>query len=64
MIWTPYDGLNKAYSFYMAAVVVIGDECGFRIEACCNNQLNRSKPLLYIHYFHFSIPFKQLYTSY
>ena len=30
--WTPYDWLNKGYSFYMAAVVVIGDGHGLRIE--------------------------------
>ena len=33
MIWTPYDWLNKGYSFHMAAVVVIGDRYGLRIEA-------------------------------
>ena len=27
-----YDWLNKFYSFYMAAVVVIGSGCGLRIE--------------------------------
>ena len=32
VIWTPYDWLNKFYSFYMVAVVVIGSGCGLRIE--------------------------------
>ena len=30
----------------MAAVVVIGGECGLRIEACCRTQPNKSKLLL------------------
>ena len=33
VIWTPYDWLNKFYSFYMAAVVIIGSGRGLRIEA-------------------------------
>ena len=32
MIWTAYDWLNKFYSFYMAAVVIIGSGRGLRIE--------------------------------
>ena len=47
MIWTPYDWLNKHYNFYMAAVVVIGDGCGLRIEVCRRNQRNESTPWLY-----------------
>ena len=38
MLWTPYDWLKKGYSFYMAAVVIIGSGHGLRIEACCRNQ--------------------------
>ena len=30
--WTPYDWLKKFYSCYMAAVVVINDGHGFRVE--------------------------------
>ena len=37
VMWTPYDWLNKFYSFYMAAVVVIGSGCDLRIEARCGN---------------------------
>ena len=37
MIWTPYDCLNKLYSFYMAAEVVIGSRRGLRIKARCGN---------------------------
>ena len=38
MIWTPYDWLNKLYSFYiMAVVVVIGNGRGLRIEVCYGN---------------------------
>ena len=47
----------------MAVAVVIGDGCGLRIKACHCNQPNKSKLLLYSRYFHFNIPFKQLYTS-
>ena len=32
MIWTPYDCLNKGYSFYMPAVVVIDDGRSIRIK--------------------------------
>ena len=37
VIWTPYDWLNKFYSFYMAAEVVTGSGCGLRIKAHCGN---------------------------
>ena len=38
MIWTLFDWLNMFYSFYMAAVVIIGSGRGLRIEAHCRNQ--------------------------
>ena len=63
MIWTPYDWLNKFYSFYMAAVVVIDDGRGLTVEACRINQPNKSKLLLYKLLLSLKIPFKQLYTS-
>ena len=47
MIWTPYDWLNKDYSFYKVAVVIISDRCGLRFEARFRNQPNKSKLLLY-----------------
>ena len=47
VMWTPYDWLNKFYSFYMAAVVVIGDGRGLRIEMCHRNQPNKSEVSLY-----------------
>ena len=47
IIWTQYDWLNKFYSFYMAAAVVISSGCDLRIEAHCGNQPNKSKPVLY-----------------
>ena len=31
MIWTPYDWLNKFYSYYMATVVVIVNGLGLGI---------------------------------
>ena len=52
MIWTPYDWLNKFYSCYMAAVVVIDDGHGLTAEARHINLPNKSmlylyKPLLF-----------------
>ena len=47
VIWTPYDCLNKSYSCYMAAVVIINDGCGLEVEACRRSQPNKSKLLLY-----------------
>ena len=63
VICTPYDWLNKGYSFYMAAVIIIADGRGLRIEACHRNQLNKSKLSLYKLLFSLNIPFKRLYTS-
>ena len=47
VIWTPYDWLNKYYSFCMAAIVGIVSRCGLRIEARRRNQPNKSKLVLY-----------------
>ena len=47
VIWTPYDWLNKFYSFYMTAVVVIDDGHGLTVEARRINQPNKSKLSLY-----------------
>ena len=47
MIWTPYDWLNKFYSCYMAAVVIIDNGHGLTIEARCINQPNKSRLPLY-----------------
>ena len=47
VICTPYGWLNKDYSFYMAAVIIIGDGRGLRFEACHRNQPNKSKLSLY-----------------
>ena len=48
VIWTPYDWLNKGFSFYnKAAVVIIGGGCCLRIEGRRSNQPNKSKLLLY-----------------
>ena len=62
MIWTPYDWLNKFYSFYMAAAV-ISSGCGLRIEECCGNQPNKSKPALYKPLIHCNSHYKQLYFT-
>ena len=42
VIWNPYDWLNKFYSFYMAAVVVIDDGRGLTVEAHRIYQPNKS----------------------
>ena len=47
MIWTPYDWLNKFYSFYLVAVVSIISRRGLRIDGHCRNQLNKSKLVMY-----------------
>ena len=60
VIWTPCDRLNKSYSFYMPAIVIISDERDLRMKACHRNQPNKSKLSLYKLLFS---PFKWLYTS-
>ena len=57
MIWTLYDWLNKFYSFYMAAVVIIHSGCVIETNPISINQSCIS------HYFHFNNRLKQLYTS-
>ena len=47
VMWNPYDWLNKFYSFYMAAVVIIDEGRDLTVEACRINQPNKSKLLLY-----------------
>ena len=63
VIWAPYDRLNKSYSFYMAVLVIIGGRRGLRIEASRRTNLIRVSYHCKILYFHFNMPFKQLYTS-
>ena len=65
MIWTPYDWLKGDTAFYGSCIytVVISSGRGPRIKARHSNQPNKSKLLLYNRYFHFNIPFKQLYAS-
>ena len=47
MIWTPYDWLNKYYSFCIAAIVGIVSRGSLRIEARRRNQPNKNKLALY-----------------
>ena len=63
MIWTPYDWLNKYYSFCMAAIVNIISRGGLRIEARHTNQPNKSKLVLYKPLLHLYSPLKQPYIS-
>ena len=49
MIWTPYDWLNKFYSFCMAAVVRIVSSHGLTIEMRHRNQPNKSKLCSIVH---------------
>ena len=43
MIWTPYDWLNRFYSFYMAIVVGIVSRHDLTVEGHCINQPNKCK---------------------
>ena len=52
------------HSLNMEAVVIISGGRSLRIKVYHSNQPNKGKVSLYSHYFHFNIPFKQLYTSY
>ena len=45
-ILTPYDWLNKFYSFYMAAIVGILSRRGLTIEVHRRNQLKKGKLVL------------------
>ena len=38
---TRYNWLNKGYSFYFAAVVIISGGCGLKIEVLRKNQPNK-----------------------
>ena len=61
----PCDWLNKFYSFYMAAVIVIISRHGLNIDACHRNQPtdNKSKLVLYKPGIRFNSHLKQLYVS-
>ena len=51
MMYTSFDYLNKLYSFYMTAIVIISSRHGLRIEVHCRNQptysIGKSKLELY-----------------
>ena len=51
------------YSCYRAAVVIIDDGGELTVEVRCITNLIRVIFRCISHYFHFNIPFKQLYTS-
>ena len=57
VMWHDTDWLNKGYSFYMAAVVVIRGGYGLKIEVHHSNQPDKSKLSLYSCYFRFNISF-------
>ena len=61
VIWTPYDTLNKFYSCYMAAIVIISRKCGLRIEVHHRNQPCKTKLFLYKPLLHIYSHSKQLY---
>ena len=46
MIWTPYDWINKFYSFYATAVVGIISRCGLRINVHSGKQPNKQRRAL------------------
>ena len=41
VIWTPYDWVNKLYSFYVATVVSIISGRGLSIDTCHKSQPNK-----------------------
>ena len=47
VMWTPYDWLNKLYSFCMVAIVSIIGRRGIKIEAYHRSQPNKGKVALY-----------------
>ena len=47
VIWTPYDWVNKLYSFYVAIVVSIISVRGLSIDTCHKSQPNNRKLSLY-----------------
>ena len=51
MIWTPYDRLNKFYSFYVVGII---SRCGLSIDAYCGNQPSKRKLALYKPSIHFN----------
>ena len=61
LIWTPCDWLNKLYSFYMEAVVVITSEHDLKITACHKNQLYKTKLSLHKPLLHYYSGLIQLY---
>ena len=61
VIWTPYDWLNKFYSFCMGAIVGFVSRHGLTIEAHGRNQPNKSKVALYKPLLHFYSDLKKLY---
>ena len=49
----PYDWLNRFHSFCMAAIISIISRRGPTIKACCRNQPNKNKLVLYKPLLHF-----------
>ena len=49
-LWTPYDWLNKFYSFYIAAVAGDISRCSLSIDTYSENQPNKHNIILYIHF--------------
>ena len=62
-IWTPYDWLNKFYSFYVVAVVSIISWQGLSNDVHRENQPNKCKLVLYKLPLHFNNSLKWLYIS-
>ena len=63
MIWTPYDWLNKGYSFYMAPVVIIRMGVALELKHVVETNLIRVSYHCISYYLHFNIPFNWLYTQ-
>ena len=63
MICTPYDCLNKFYSFCVAAIFGIISRHRLIIKAYCTKQPNKSNLALHKPLLHFYDHLKQLYIS-
>ena len=63
VIWTPYNWLNKFYSFYVVAVVSIISRRSLSIDARHGNQPNKRNLTLFMLSIHFNNNISLLYIN-